>query len=319
MLSYRHAYHAGNHADVLKHLILVLSARYMASKDKPFWIVDTHAGAGAYSLESEHARKLGEHAEGISRIWQAPNPPEAVADYLSLVKQFNPGEKLRQYPGSPWIASKLLRPEDRLRLFELHSVDARQLKKLFKDGGRQIMASDGDGLAGLKAVLPPPSRRGMVLIDPSYEDKKDYSLVPQALTEAMKRFADGTYAVWYPQLAKPEPRQFPDRLKKAAGAADWLHVTLTTRRPPDNGIGMYGSGMFLINPPWTLADQLKACLPWIAEKLSLESSGDHPPATFRIESSSDVGAAKARPTQAAPLTRQQPIERKRPNRRPNQP
>lgn len=330
MLSYRHAYHAGNHADVLKHLILVQIAQYMGSKDKAFWIIDTHAGAGGYSLESEHARKLSEFTEGVARIWRETDAPPAVVDYLNLVRQFNPGEKLRQYPGSPWLAAHCLRPEDRLRLFELHSADSRQLAKLFKDSPRQIAVSNTDGLAGLKAVLPPPPRRGLVLIDPSYEMKQDYSLVPQALQDALKRFAAGTYAVWYPQLAKPEPRQFPDRLKKAAGTAEWLHVTLTPRRPPDNGIGMYGSGMFIVNPPWTLAATLKECMPWIAEKLSLQNSDKDIPATFRIELSSDATATassdpstsrshgKLDKAHVAPTSGTQSIERKRPNRRTNQ-
>jgi 23S rRNA (adenine2030-N6)-methyltransferase len=306
MLSYRHAYHAGNHADVLKHLVLVQIARYMGSKDKPYWIIDTHAGAGGYSLESEHAKKRNEFVDGIARLWPVNDAPPEVADYLSLVKAFNPGEKLRNYPGSPWLSAQLLRPEDKLRLFELHSSDARQLKKLFKEGGRQIMVTDGDGLAGLKAVLPPPTRRGMVLIDPSYEIKTDYSLVPQALQDGLKRFADGTYAVWYPQLARPDSRNFPAKLKKAAGAAEWLHATLTPQRPPDSGIGMYGSGMFIVNPPWTLASSLKECLPWIADKLGQEIGNA---ANFRIETSADV--------KIAPTTRTQTIERKRPNRSPD--
>lgn len=311
MLSYRHAYHAGNHADVLKHLVLVLIARHMGEKDKPFWIIDTHAGAGGYSLESEHAQKRSEFVEGVARLWHATDVPSAVADYLDLVKQFNPGEKLRNYPGSPWLASKLLRADDRLRLFELHGSDSRQLKKLFSEGGRQIMVTNGDGLVGLKAVLPPPSRRGFVLIDPSYEMKSDYTAIPQSIQDALKRFAGGIYAVWYPQLARPDSRNFPDKLKKAAGSAEWLHVTLTPQRPPDNGIGMYGSGMFIINPPWTLAKSLRESLPWVAEKLGQEiKSGQQLPAGFRIELSSEI--------KLTPTTGAQPIERKRPNRRPNQ-
>lgn len=301
MLSYRHAYHAGNHADVLKHLVLVHAAQYMASKGKPFWVIDTHAGAGGYSLESPHANKLSEYVDGVGRLWPMTDVPAALTDYMALVRSFNRGEKLRNYPGSPWIASKLLNTDDRLRLFELHSTDARALKKLFAEAGRQVMVSDTDGLAGLKALLPPPPRRALVLIDPSFEMKQDYTLVPQALQEGLKRFASGTFAIWYPQLAKPDSRHFPDKLKKAAGDAEWLHVTLSVRRPPDSGVGMYGSGMFIVNPPWTLGDTLESCMPWLSEQLAQDAS-----AGFRIERS------------VAPSTGSQPVQAKRSNRRTDQ-
>lgn len=323
MLSYRHAYHAGNHADVLKHLVLIQIAEYLASKDKPFWLIDTHAGAGGYSLESEQARKVGEYLDGIGRLWntvcgESSTAPAAIQDYLTLVRRFNPGEKLRNYPGSPWLAAQCLRPDDRLRLFEMHSTDARLLKKLFAEGGRQIAVADTDGLAGLKALLPPPSRRGMVLIDPSYELKQDYTLIPQALQDALKRFATGTYAIWYPQLARPESRQFPDKLKRAVAGTEWLHVTLTPGTPPDNGIGMYGSGMFVVNPPWTLEATLKECLPWIAEQLARSpGTPEQTPAGFRIELSSADGKS-GRSGDLPPSRGREPVERKRPNRRTNQ-
>ncbi|MBS1190247.1 MAG: hypothetical protein H6R10_2039 [Rhodocyclaceae bacterium] len=281
MLSYRHAFHAGNHADVLKHLILVQICRYFEQKEAPFWYVDTHAGAGRYALESAHASKLGEYRDGIGRLWQRPDLPPAVADYVDLVRALNPDGKLRHYPGSPWLAWKLLRPQDRLRLFELHSSDVRLLQEAFKGAGRQVAATAADGFAGLKAVLPPPPRRAMVLIDPSYELRSDYTDVRNGLTEALKRFATGTYAVWYPQLAKPESRQLPDRLK-ALPAKNWLHATLSVGRPPKEGFGMYGSGMFIINPPWTLAATLQDTLPWLTEALGQESG-----AKFTLESQGD--------------------------------
>lgn len=273
MLSYRHAYHAGNPADVLKHLTLVQIAQYLASKDKPFWIIDTHAGAGSYKLDSPLATKLGEHHHGIARLWDTPLPlPPAVADYLAHIKRLNPDGKLRHYPGSPWLAAQNLRPEDRLRLFELHSTDARFLEKLFKDKGRQIQVKHEDGLEGLKAVLPPPPRRALVLIDPSFEVKTDYTAIPEALGDALKRFAQGVYMVWYPLLAKPDARRFPDRLKKVAGQTEWLHAVLQTHRAPDNGIGMYGSGLFIINPPWKLGESLEETLPWLADQLGTDAS-----------------------------------------------
>jgi 23S rRNA (adenine2030-N6)-methyltransferase len=280
MLSYRHAFHAGNHADVLKHLILVQICHHMGQKDAPFWYVDTHSGAGRYALDSGHATKLAEHQTGVGQLWLRRDMPPAVAEYVEMVRGLNPDGKLRHYPGSPWLAWKLLRPQDRLRLFELHSTDVRLLQEIFKGAGRQATITAGDGFAGLKAVLPPPPRRALVLIDPSYEVKSDYADVRNGLSEALKRFSTGTYAVWYPQLAKPESRQLPDRLK-ALPVKNWLHATLSVGKPPKDGFGMYGSGMFIINPPWTLADTLHETLPWLVEvlgregaKFTLDSQGD---------------------------------------------
>ncbi|HZX30379.1 MAG TPA: 23S rRNA (adenine(2030)-N(6))-methyltransferase RlmJ [Rhodocyclaceae bacterium] len=280
MLSYRHAFHAGNHADVLKHLVLVQIARHLGQKDAPFWYVDTHAGAGRYALDSGHATKLAEFQTGIGKLWLRRDLPPAVAEYVELVQALNPDGKLRHYPGSPWFAWKTLRSQDRLRLFELHSTDSRLLNETFKGAGRQVTITAGDGIAGLKAVLPPPPRRALVLIDPSYEVKSDYLDVRNGLQDALKRFATGTYAVWYPQLTKPESRQLPERLKSLP-AKSWLHVALSVTKPPKDGFGMYGSGMFIINPPWTLADTLHETMPWLVEvlgqegaKFTLESQGD---------------------------------------------
>jgi 23S rRNA (adenine2030-N6)-methyltransferase len=281
MLSYRHAFHAGNHADVLKHLILVQILRYMIQKPVPFWGIDTHAGAGRYDLASEAARKLGEFREGIARLWLAPDAPPAVADYLEAVRELNPEGHLRHYPGSPWLIWRQLRQEDRLRLFELHGNEARTLSQTFRGAGRQTQVVAGDGLSLLKSLLPPPSRRGLVLIDPSYETKNDYIAVLQTLRDALKRFATGAYALWYPQLAKIESRQLPERLKKLP-ANDWLHVCLQVRAPITEHFGMYGSGMFILNPPWTLAQTLRETLPWLTRQLALDES-----ATWSLETASD--------------------------------
>ena len=278
MLSYRHAFHAGNHADVLKHLVLLQICRHLCQKEAPFWLVDTHAGAGCYALDAGHATKLAEYEDGIGRLWQRQDLPAAVADYVALVRSLNPGQKLKRYPGSPWLAWKALRPQDRLRLFELHTTDARLLQETFKEAGRQVAVTAGDGFAGLKAVLPPPPRRAAVLIDPSYETKSDYFNVVQALKDSLKRFAIGTYAVWYPQLAKLESRQFPDRLK-ALPVKSWLHVTLTVAGPSKDGFGMNGSGMFVINPPWKLEEALRDTLPWLVEALARDDK-----AKFSLES-----------------------------------
>lgn len=267
MLSYRHGFHAGNHADVLKHLVLVQILHYLNQKDAPYWYIDTHAGGGSYDLGSEQAVKLSEFQEGIARLWTRDDVPPAVADYLEVVRALNPGDKLKQYPGSPWIANHLLREPDKLRLYELHSNESRVLQRLFKDAGRRAQVTAMDGYAGLKAVLPPPPKRAVVLIDPSYETKDDYRNVVSAMQEAIKRFATGTYAIWYPQLARTEAKQLPEKLK-ALPVKSWLHATLRVHKPAKDGFGMAGSGMFIINPPWTLHDTLQATLPWLSEVLT---------------------------------------------------
>lgn len=267
MLSYRHAFHAGNHADVLKHLILIQIAQYLGEKPTPFWIIDTHAGAGRYALDSAHASKLAEYRDGIGRLWNAKGLPPAAAEYVDFVRLLNPDGQLRHYPGSPWLASQLLRDGDRLRLYELHSSDVKLLQDCFRSSGRQVMVTAGDGFAGLKAVLPPPPRRALVLIDPSYETRDDYTNVIKGLQEAMKRFPTGSYALWYPMLTKPESVKLPARLK-ALGAANWLHATLQVAAPARDGFGMHGSGMFIINPPWTLEKKLHETLPVLVPLLA---------------------------------------------------
>ncbi|MGB8249962.1 MAG: 23S rRNA (adenine(2030)-N(6))-methyltransferase RlmJ [Azonexus sp.] len=280
MLSYRHAFHAGNHADVLKHIVLLQIAEYMAEKPAPFWIIDTHAGAGRYALDSAHASKLGEFRDGIGRLWDRKALPPAAVDYVEFVKMLNPDGVLRHYPGSPWLASQLLRESDRLRLYELHSTDLKLLQECFKTAGRQITVNAADGFAGLKAILPPPPRRALVLIDPSYETRDDYVNVVKGLQEALKRFATGTYAVWYPMLNKLESRKLPGRLKNL-GAANWLNVTLEVSAPSKEGFGMNGSGMFIINPPWTLEKKLHETLPKLTEILAQDAG-----AKFTLESQS---------------------------------
>jgi len=266
MLSYRHSFHAGNHADVLKHLVLVQLIDYLKQKDKPFWVVDTHAGAGLYALDAGHATQLSEHEGGIARLWARADLPPAVAAYVEAVRPLNPKGTLTAYPGSPWIAFQRLRADDRLRLFELHSTDVATLADNFREAGRQVMVTHGDGLAGLKALLPPPPRRALTLIDPSYEVAGDYRGVVKTLAEALARFPTGTYAVWYPILAKPEARSLPEKLR-ALGASSWLEVTLTVRKQPPGTFGMPGSGMFVINPPWTLEKTLNETMPWLVDAL----------------------------------------------------
>ena len=267
MLAYRHAFHAGNHADVLKHITLCLVLRYMNQKDKSYRLIDTHAGAGGYSLEGQYAQKKGEYLQGVARLWdKSPDElPEAVADYMALVRQFNPEGQLEQYPGSPAFAQMLLRSQDQLRLYELHPTDHRILES-YLGAVKGAEVKDTDGFEGLKSQVPPSSRRAVVLMDPSYEGHGDYSKVIASLREAILRFPEGVYMVWYPQVSKLEAAQLPRRLEGLAPKG-WLHARLTVQVPDSQGFGLAGSGMFILNPPFTLHDQLLDVLPYLTEVL----------------------------------------------------
>lgn len=277
MLSYRHGFHAGNHADVLKHIALVALLRTLIRKDKPVVVVDTHAGAGMYSLEQGFAVRNAEFRDGIAVLWERNDLPEPVADYIGQVRAVNADGVLRHYPGSPRIALGVLRPQDRLRLFELHTTEGLILAQQFAQTGRRVAVTAGDGFAGLKAVLPPQSRRGFVLIDPSYELASDYRAVVAALRDAMQRFATGTYAVWYPLLQRRESIQLPDKLRRAAGA-DWLDIALQVKAPSPEGPSLHGSGMFIVNPPWKFPEQMRGIMPWLTRALAQDAA-----ASFRLD------------------------------------
>jgi len=270
MFSYRHAFHAGNHADVLKHVVLVQLLRHLASKDTPFWVIDTHAGAGVYALDGAWAGTRCEFADGIGRLWARDDLPEAVADYRTVVQAFNPDGALLRYPGSPFIALRHLRERDRLRLFELHTNESKALDEALAGAGRpaqrRTIAAATDGFHGLRSLLPPPPRRGLVLMDPSYEDKRDYRRVIEALQAALARFANGCYAIWYPLVQRPEPAQMLRQLIQLPGLR-WLHISLTVRNPSLDGLGLHGSGLFVVNPPWTLPATMETCLPWLCTVL----------------------------------------------------
>ncbi|CAG9263006.1 Ribosomal RNA large subunit methyltransferase J [Paraburkholderia unamae] len=281
MLSYRHAFHAGNHADVLKHAVVVQLLHYLGKKDKAYWYIDTHAGAGAYALREGYATKNAEFNTGIGKLWGRDDLPSALADYVDEVAALNPDGELRFYPGSPYLAWRLMREQDRMRLFELHSTEIDVLRHRFHDAGRRVMIYAGDGFDGIKTLLPPPPRRALVLIDPSFEDKRDYARTLTCVEESLKRFATGTYAVWYPQVTRPESKRFPEQLKRLQ-EKNWLHVTLSVRNPPEDGFGLYGSGMFILNPPFTLQAAMKEALPWLVKTL-----GEDAGAQFRIESRGD--------------------------------
>lgn len=281
MLSYRHAFHAGNHADVLKHCVVVQLLRYLTQKDKTFWYIDTHAGAGAYALREGYAQKRLEFETGIARLWDRKDLPAALTHYLDEVKVLNPDGELRFYPGSPYLAWQAMREQDRMRLFELHTTEVDVLRENFRDAGRRAMILPGDGFDGIKALLPPPSRRALTLIDPSYEDKRDYARVLACVEHALTRFATGVYAIWYPQVKRPEAQRFPMQLKRLQKNR-WLHVALTVSAAPKDGFGLFGSGMFVINPPYTLEATLRDTMPTLVAALGQDAH-----ATFALEAVGD--------------------------------
>ncbi|MDR3454520.1 MAG: 23S rRNA (adenine(2030)-N(6))-methyltransferase RlmJ [Rhodoferax sp.] len=317
MFSYRHAFHAGNHADVLKHMTLIATLEHLTQKDAGLTVVDTHAGAGLYRLDSDYADKSSEARDGVLKLFSqirpagvnlaskvpaahvehrqaasksiatkaagasAPGAPEAMAPaleaYLDLIAGFNPSGQLKIYPGSPFVIQRLLRPEarDKLKLFELHPTDSKTLAANIAqlEAGRQVAVARLDGFEGLKAFLPPPNRRALVLIDPSYEVKTDYAKVSACILDSLKRFSTGTYAVWYPVIPRPEAHDLPRRLKTLATQAKkpWLHATLAIGADLAQGLddrpGLRASGMFLINPPHTLKAALQAALPQVLQVL----------------------------------------------------
>ncbi|OUM00215.1 23S rRNA (adenine(2030)-N(6))-methyltransferase RlmJ [Variovorax sp. JS1663] len=286
MFSYRHAFHAGNHADVLKHTVLIAVLDHLLEKETALTVVDTHAGAGLYRLDGDYAGTSGEAAEGVLRLLSPEAQPdaapvaEALARYLAVVRDFNPKGGARIYPGSPFITHHLLREQDKLKLFELHPTDARTLAANIAqlEAGRQIAVLRDDGFGSATKFLPPPSRRALVLCDPSYEIKSDYARVLDFIGAALKRFATGSYAVWHPIIPRPEAHDLPRRLKTLATKAGkpWLHATLTVKSSKivtdaagaQHRPGLPASGMFLINPPYTLKAQLEAALPLMAQRLA---------------------------------------------------
>jgi 23S rRNA (adenine2030-N6)-methyltransferase len=284
MLSYRHAFHAGNHADVLKHMVTIQLLRYLGQKETPYMVIDTHAGGGVYALDGNYASKNAEYETGIAPLWERTDLPPLVADYVQLVKNLNPSGKMRYYPGSPYCANQVMREQDRLRLFELHPTEVKVLADNFRKldaheaeqgrrpnaRGKRVLIERGDGFLALKALLPPPSRRALVLIDPPYEDKRDYQRVKETLQEALVRFPSGTYAVWYPILQRIESKQFSERLKRL-GAKSWLSVTLSISSASPDGFGLHSSGMFVLNPPWTLEAALKEAMPYLVKVLGRDS------------------------------------------------
>ena len=283
MFSYRHAFHAGSHADILKHIVLIQLIRYLQEKEGALTIIDTHAGAGIYSLSDGFAAVSKEAEGGIFRLshyWhnnQQVEITDSISEYMAAITAENPSEELAFYPGSPFIIAKMLRPQDRLKLFELHPKEIDLLRHNVQQlpQNKQIDLYHADSFSRLKGLVPPPSRRGLVLIDPSYEDKQDYRHLESTLEEALSRFATGCYAIWYPILSRREAAALPDRLQKIATVhkRSWLQAELRVENSPGER-RLQASGMFVLNPPWTLESKLKETLPALVKVLGQNSGAE---------------------------------------------
>jgi len=284
MFSYRHAFHAGSHADILKHLTLIHLVNYLQEKPGALTMVDTHAGAGIYSLQDGFSTVSKEADGGIFRLYQYLETgkhantliPESIQEYVKYIDAENIEGQLTTYPGSPFILARLLRPQDRLKLFELHPKEIDILRHNIGElkQSKQIDIYAQDSFSRLKGLLPPPSRRGLILIDPSYEDKQDYRYLELAMEEALQRFATGCYAIWYPVIPRRESATLPDRLKKLAAThkRSWLHTELRIENAPGER-RLQASGIFIINPPWTLEKHLAQALPSLTKALGINGGG----------------------------------------------
>lgn len=270
MLSYQHEYHAGNHADVLKHAALALVIRALQRKDAPIRVFDAHAGSGLYDLRSREARKNAEHEAGIAQVLSAAAPPAELGPYLDAVRACNTGTALRRYPGSPWIARHLLRPADQLVLMELHPRSLGGLRKVF---GRdaQVHIHARDCFEGLPALVPPPERRGLALIDPSYEVKEDFARVAELLAACHGRWPGGVYMIWYPLIRDRAAERFPNRIA-ATGIRRIYRLLLQVEA--DSFTGMRGSGLMIVNLPFGLEERFDELLPWLRQTLAGPGRGE---------------------------------------------
>lgn len=271
MLSYRHSFHAGNHADVLKHTVLSLIIASLKQKETPFVYHDTHSGAGRYDLFSEHAEKTGEYKKGIELILPREDIPLDMSSYICAIKALYQNDALRFYPGSPCIGRRLMREQDRAVFSELHSTDFPLLLQEFR-GDRQVKMYKEDGFARLKASLPPKERRGLVLIDPPYELKHEYQDVVNAIEDSVQRWATGVYAIWYPVVYRKNVDYMIKGIKNL-GIKKVMQIELGVS-PDCEERGMSASGMIVINPPWTLEKQMSETLPWLQSVIA-PKTGHH--------------------------------------------
>lgn len=272
-MNYRHVYHAGNFADVFKHVVLLTLLRHLHKKPQPFCYLDTHAGSGRYLLSSPEAQRTLEYSQGIGRLYAAADLPPLLADYVERVRgadAANSADALLVYPGSPLLAQTMLRPQDRAVLMELHPADAASLKALLR-GNRQVAVHAGNGYHGLKAFLPPPERRGLVLIDPPFEAADEFARLIDGLRQAMGRWPTGMYAVWYPIKDRRTVQHFEKGLQDLG--LDKLLLTELCLYPSDRPGRFNGCGMLLVNPPWQHDALLQALLPQLTAHLATPAGG----------------------------------------------
>jgi 23S rRNA (adenine2030-N6)-methyltransferase len=273
-MNYRHAFHAGNHADVLKHLVISRIIALLSRKEAPFAYLDSHAGVGLYDLQGDQATRTGEWLEGIGRLWEAPDLPEATADYFGVLHTLNPDGQLRYYPGSPELACQLTREQDRVLLNEKHPEDGQLLKDNMK-GDRRVAVHLGEGWHVPRALLPVAEKRALLLIDPPFEKADELERCVTALDEAIGRMRQTVVAIWYPIKDERQLKRFYQGLEKSS-APKLLRVELFVHAP-DDANRLAGSGLAIANAPWGLEDELKQLLPWLAGKLA-QSQG-----SFRLD------------------------------------
>lgn len=277
-MNYRHIYHAGNFADVLKHAVLTRMILYLQQKETPFRILDTHAGIGLYDLSADEAQKTGEWQAGIGRLLEArlnPAASDLLHPYLDAVRSLNNGSAITLYPGSPKLSRMLMRRHDRLSAIELHEADAAALQRLFA-GDHQVRVTRLDGWLALGAHLPPKEKRGIVLVDPPFEEEGEFDRLVDGLARAARRFANGVYCLWYPLKKGAPVGRFHNRLG-ALGIRRILAAELSVRDPAATS-GLTGSGLVLVNPPWTLEAELRVILPELVRVLGQDRT-----ASYRVE------------------------------------
>ena len=257
MLSYQHGYHAGNFADVIKHISLTRLLAYLILKDKPLFYLETHSGKGQYDLKNKQAEKTGEYKQGIKLIWDARKTLNPVfKDYIQAISKLNGSDGLQLYPGSPFLAINALRMQDRAYFCELHPAEFAALDQM-PHFNKKVHLSNTDGMAALSALLPPPEKRGLIFIDPSFEIKDEYKQIPTAIKRAFNRFSTGVYCLWYPVVN----RKLRDQLIRGMsdiGAKNALRIEFNLTLAPKDG--MSGCGLWIINPPFTFADEIKTVL-----------------------------------------------------------
>ena len=269
-MNYRHIFHAGNPADVMKHAILAQIIMHLRTKDTPFCVLDAHGGIGSYDLSSEQAGKTLEYESGIGRLFDLADPDPSLAPYLDAVRSINPDNRLRYYPGSPRLARSLMRKQDRLVAVELHPEDVETLRTEFA-GDRQVTVMQTDAYKALRSQLPPREKRGVVLIDPPFEKTDEFERLADGLKTAHRRFANGIYAIWYPIKERAAIWRFHEAVENT-GIPKILTVELTWHDDDDHN-RLNGSGLLIVNPPWKLPETLEAMLPALHQALPSTGGG----------------------------------------------